>query len=65
MRLRNLKVTLIILTAAVYCTGATLSALYYSGGNMNLVMTMLPPVSISSSEENNDNGVSKWKSEKS
>jgi uncharacterized protein len=43
-RFRSFKLTVIMLAGAVYCTGATLSALYYSGGNMNLVMTMLPPL---------------------
>ena len=43
-RFRSFKITVIMLTGATYCTGATLSALYYSGGNMNLVMTMLPPL---------------------
>ena len=43
-RFRSLKLTVIMLVGAIYCTGATLSVLYYSGGNMNLVMTMLPPL---------------------
>ena len=43
-RFRSVKLTVIMLLGAIYCTGATLSALYYSGGNMNLVMTMLPPL---------------------
>ena len=43
-RFRSFKLTVIMLAGAVYCTGATLAALYYSGGNMNLVMTMLPPL---------------------
>ena len=43
-RFRSFKLTVIMMVGAVYCTGATLATLYYSGGNMNLVMTMLPPL---------------------
>lgn len=43
-RLRSAHLALIILACAVYCTGVALSILYYTGGNMNLVMTMLPPL---------------------
>lgn len=44
LRLRSLRLAVIILAVAVYSTGLALSILYYSGGNMNLVMTMLPPL---------------------
>ena len=43
-RFRSFKLTVIMLVGAIYCTGATLAALYYTGGHMNLVMTMLPPL---------------------
>ncbi len=44
LRLGSLRVALIVLAIAVYSTGAALSILYYTGGTMNLVMTMLPPL---------------------
>ncbi|MFW6171436.1 MAG: efflux RND transporter permease subunit [Planctomycetota bacterium] len=44
VRLRSIRLATIILAASVYSTAAALSILYYSGGNMNLVMTMLPPL---------------------
>ncbi len=44
LRLRSARLALVILVCAVYCTAAALSILYYTGGNMNLVMTMLPPL---------------------
>ncbi len=43
-RLRQLRLALIVLTAAIYATGVSLSILYYTGASMNLVMTMLPPL---------------------
>ncbi|MFO7904476.1 MAG: efflux RND transporter permease subunit [Planctomycetota bacterium] len=43
-RLRSIRLAIIILAASVYSTAAALSILYYSGGQMNLVMTMLPPL---------------------
>jgi len=43
-RLRQLRLALIILAGAIYATGVSLSILYYTGGSMNLVMTMLPPL---------------------
>ncbi len=44
LRLGSLRVAVIVLAVAVYSTGAALSILYYTGGTMNLVMTMLPPL---------------------
>ncbi len=43
-RLRSVRLAVIILVVAIYSTGVSLSLLYYSGGHMNLVMTMLPPL---------------------
>lgn len=43
-QLRNLTLTAILLFVAVYCTAVAMSILYVTGGNMNLVMTMLPPL---------------------
>jgi predicted RND superfamily exporter protein len=44
VRLRSVRLAVIVLFIAVYSTGLALSILYYTGGNMNLVMTMLPPL---------------------
>ncbi len=44
LRMRSIRLAAIIMVCAVYCTGVALSILYYTGGNMNLVMTMLPPL---------------------
>ena len=44
LRLGSLRVAIIVLAIAVYSTGAAMSILYYTGGTMNLVMTMLPPL---------------------
>ncbi len=44
LRLRSIRLAIIILVVSVYSTAAALSILYYTGGNMNLVMTMLPPL---------------------
>ena len=35
---------IMILVVAVYSTAVSLAILYYSGSNMNLLMTMLPPL---------------------
>lgn len=43
-RLRSIRMALIVLTIAGYSTGIALAALYFSGGKMNLLMTMLPPL---------------------
>ena len=43
-RLGSLRLALIVLAGAIYSTAAALAVLYYSGGRMNLVMTMLPPL---------------------
>lgn len=43
-RIRNLWLSAVVLATSVYSTGLALSVLYYSGGNMNLIMTMLPPL---------------------
>ncbi len=44
IRLGSFRLTAILLTVAVYCTALALAILYYTGGTMNLVMTMLPPL---------------------
>ena len=44
LRLRSLRLALSVLFAAGYCTIVGLSVLYFSGGRMNLLMTMLPPL---------------------
>jgi predicted RND superfamily exporter protein len=43
-RLRDLRLAVLVLLGAVYSTGMALAVLYYSGGTMNLLMTMLPPL---------------------
>lgn len=43
-RLRSPRLAMLVLVGAVYSTGVALSVLYYSGGTMNLLMTMLPPL---------------------
>lgn len=43
-RLGSFRLTLMVLLGAAYSVGATLATLYYSGGHMNLLMTMLPPL---------------------
>ena len=44
LRLRSIRLAIIILVVSVYSTAVALAILYYTGGNMNLVMTMLPPL---------------------
>jgi hypothetical protein len=44
MRLKDVRLALILLVGAAYSTGLSLAVLYYSGGTMNLLMTMLPPL---------------------
>ena len=43
-RLRSFRLTVMVLLGAGYSVAATLATLYYSGGHMNLLMTMLPPL---------------------
>ena len=43
-RIRSFWLSAVVLATSVYSTGLALSVLYYSGGNMNLLMTMLPPL---------------------
>ncbi len=43
-RLRSVRLAIIVLFVAVCSTAIALAILYYTGGNMNLVMTMLPPL---------------------
>ncbi|QDS94970.1 MMPL family protein [Roseimaritima multifibrata] len=43
-RLKSLAMALMILCVAGYSTGLTLAILYFGGGQMNLLMTMLPPL---------------------
>ena len=42
LRLRSLRLSLLILVVAVYSTMTSLAVVYYTGGYMNLTMTMLP-----------------------
>jgi predicted RND superfamily exporter protein len=44
LRLRSLRLAVILLVGAGYSTGLGLAVLYYTGGRMNLLMTMLPPL---------------------
>ncbi|MCH8923264.1 MAG: MMPL family transporter [Planctomycetes bacterium] len=44
LRLRSLRLAVILLVGAGYSTGLSLAVLYYTGGEMNLLMTMLPPL---------------------
>jgi len=43
-RLRSIRLAAIVVFVSVYGMGLAMSILYYTGGNMNLVMTMLPPL---------------------
>jgi len=43
-RLRSARMAVIVLVGAIYSTAVSLSVLYYTGGHMNLLMTMLPPL---------------------
>ena len=43
-RVRSFQLAVVVLTTSAYSTGLALSVLFYSGGNMNLLMTMLPPL---------------------
>ncbi len=44
MRLRSIRLAIMVLVVAAYCTGIALAILYFSGTKMNLLMTMLPPL---------------------
>ena len=44
MRMRSIRLAIMILAIAMYSTGVGLAILYFSGGTMNLLMTMLPPL---------------------
>ncbi len=44
IRLRSFRLAAIAMVVAIYSTSAAMAILYYTGGNMNLVMTMLPPL---------------------
>lgn len=44
LRIRSVQLTAILLVISVYCTALAMAILYYTGGSMNLVMTMLPPL---------------------
>ena len=44
LRLRSIRLALLVLAAACYCTALALAIVYFSGGRMNLLMTMLPPL---------------------
>ena len=41
-RLRDIKLTLLVMATASMCAATALACLYYSGGQMNLTMVMLP-----------------------
>jgi predicted RND superfamily exporter protein len=44
LRLKSIRLAVMVLLGAVYSTCLTLAVLYASGGEMNLLMTMLPPL---------------------
>ncbi|QEG43264.1 efflux RND transporter permease subunit [Roseimaritima ulvae] len=44
VRLRSVPMAIMVLLVAGYSTGLGLAILYFSGGEMNLLMTMLPPL---------------------
>lgn len=44
IRMRSFRMAVSVLIVAGYCTALALAILYYSGGKMNLLMTMLPPL---------------------
>ncbi len=44
LRLRSVRLAMMVLVVAGYSTGLGLAILYFSGGEMNLLMTMLPPL---------------------
>jgi len=44
LRLRSVRLAIMILVTAMYSTGLALAMLYFSGSQMNLLMTMLPPL---------------------
>jgi len=43
-RLKCFRTAFVVFLGAVYATAVAMSILYLTGGNMNLVMTMLPPL---------------------
>ncbi len=43
-RLRSVTMALVVLSVAGYSTLSTLAVVYFTGGKMNLLMTMLPPL---------------------
>lgn len=44
IRLRSVRLAIMVLVVAGYTTAVSLAVLYYAGGKMNLLMTMLPPL---------------------
>lgn len=44
LRMRSVRMAVSVLVVAVYCTAMALAIMYFSGGKMNLLMTMLPPL---------------------
>lgn len=44
LRMRSIRLAVSVLIVAAYSTAVSLAILYYSGGKMNLLMTMLPPL---------------------
>lgn len=44
LRLGSVVMAIVVMAVATYSTGLSLAILYYSGGQMNLLMTMLPPL---------------------
>ncbi len=45
-RLRDLRLSLIVLTFSVVCAGVSLAVLFWTGGQMNLTMVMLPTLTF-------------------
>ncbi len=44
LRLESIRMAIMILLVSVYCTALSLAILFFTGGEMNLLMTMLPPL---------------------
>ncbi|MCP4886425.1 MMPL family transporter [Rubripirellula sp.] len=44
LRMKSFPLAIMVLAVAGYSTGVSLAILFYSGGKMNLLMTMLPPL---------------------
>ncbi|MCA9140350.1 MAG: MMPL family transporter, partial [Planctomycetales bacterium] len=44
LRMQSIRLAISVLVVAAYSTAISLAILYFSGGKMNLLMTMLPPL---------------------